>query len=57
MIDGAKSQWALENKKPATATPVEQDLWMPECPAGGEYTINSLNESPRCSNPEHKMKE
>jgi hypothetical protein len=64
MIQGAKSAWALENKKPTTATPSEQDLLtffrsgkMPECPAGGTYSINSLSESPECSTAEHRMPE
>ena len=42
MIDGAKQQWALENKKPASAMPTAADLspymrsnTLPVCPAGG----------------------
>jgi hypothetical protein len=61
-IDGAKQQWALENKKPDTATPERSDLQMyfkgskfPVCPAGGTYTINSVDAKPTCSVPNHEM--
>jgi type II secretory pathway pseudopilin PulG len=61
-IDGAKQQWALENKKPESATPQKSDLMMyfkndkfPVCPAGGNYTINSVDSKPTCSVPDHEM--
>lgn len=61
-IDGAKQQWALENKKPESATPQKDDLMMyfknekfPVCPAGGTYTINSVDSKPTCSVPDHEM--
>ena len=61
-IDAAKSQWALENRKPTTATPTEDDLKpylknrrFPVCPKGGTYSINSLNEKPTCSIPGHTL--
>jgi hypothetical protein len=61
-IDGAKQQWALENKKPETATPEKSDILMyfnsgkfPVCPAGGTYTINSVDTKPVCSVPNHEM--
>ena len=55
-LDGAKQQWALENKKTANATPNERDLAVylkdgafPKCPAGGVYTINTVALVPTCS--------
>ncbi len=58
-IDGAKQQWALENKQPSTAT-VTSALLMPymgrgnagaypTCPAGGSYTVQGLSTAPTCS--------
>ena len=50
MIDGAKQQWALENKKPASALPTAADIapymrsnTLPVCPAGGVYTLNPIS--------------
>src|SRR5213594_2422806 len=48
-IDGAKEQWALENKKTQTDSPVDSDLIgtdkyikvMPVCPGAGTYTYNA----------------
>jgi competence protein ComGC len=60
-IDSAKQEWALENKKPATAIPTESDLasnlksGMPKCPAGGTYKLNAVNEAVTCSVPGHKL--
>jgi hypothetical protein len=59
-IDGAKQQWALENKKQASDIPTEKDLMLylgrsapdatfPACPQGGRYTINSVEKAPTCS--------
>jgi prepilin-type N-terminal cleavage/methylation domain-containing protein len=56
-IEAAKEQWAMEEKKGATDTPVQADLvgannyikkW-PECPSGGTYTINNVATAPTCS--------
>ncbi|MEK7674582.1 MAG: prepilin-type cleavage/methylation domain-containing protein [Verrucomicrobiota bacterium] len=54
-IDGAKEQWALENKKSA-GTPVvvsEVDTYFkggaPKCSAGGTYTYGAVDKNPRCS--------
>jgi chromosome segregation ATPase len=61
-IDGAKQQWALENRKPANAVPTPADIApylpnhaLPTCPAGGAYTINSLQQAPTCSIPGHAL--
>jgi prepilin-type N-terminal cleavage/methylation domain-containing protein len=54
-IEASKEQWAMENKKSGTDTPVQADLatdymkgWS-ECPAGGTYTINNVATAPTCS--------
>ena len=60
-IDGAMQQWALENKKDASATPKAQEIavylkdGMPKCPAGGNYSIRSVAEAPTCSIPGHAL--
>ena len=59
-IDGAKQQWALEQKQSATTAPGSTELQpylgrgstgsaFPTCPAAGTYTINDLNTAPTCS--------
>jgi len=55
-IDGAKQQWALENKKSDTDVPVSADVAnyiknnaYPTCPASGTYTIGAVNTDPLCS--------
>jgi prepilin-type N-terminal cleavage/methylation domain-containing protein len=54
-IDGAKQQWALENRALTTATPSEGDVAdylkgnrMPVCPGGGTYTIENVATEPTC---------
>ncbi len=59
-IDGAKQQWALENKKETTDTPTAQDLapylkTQMVCPAGGVYTFNAVGKEPTCSIPTHRL--
>ena len=56
-IQGAKEIWALENKRPSDALPVEADLFgesksikqVPVCPAGGRYSLSTVQDSPGCS--------
>ena len=55
-IDGAKEQWALENKKSAGAASVDTEVnaflknsTTPLCPAGGAYTYNVVGTLPVCS--------
>lgn len=62
MLDGAKQQWALENKKEATDTPAQDDVaallrnrQFPVCPAGGVYTVKPVGEEPTCSIPDHQL--
>ena len=57
-IDGAKQQWALENKQAADALPTAADIddylknnQVPSCPiATGVYTIANVATLPSCSN-------
>ena len=62
MIDGAKQQWALEQKKEATDTPTQSEVvaylkvaQFPICPAGGVYSINAVGKDPVCSIPNHHL--
>ncbi|MEI7731304.1 MAG: hypothetical protein WCO56_17140 [Verrucomicrobiota bacterium] len=62
-LDGAKEQWALENKKKGKDTPKMEDLVgtdkyikrQPVCPGGGTYTLGSMSEKARCSVAEHRL--
>ncbi len=62
LIDGAKQTWALENNKTPDAIPGPQELapylqnqFFPNCPGGGQYTINAVNRMPTCSIPGHAL--
>jgi len=59
-IDGAKQQWALEQKQSASTAPSSTTLQpylgrgsagsaFPTCPAKGTYTIQNLNTAPTCT--------
>jgi prepilin-type N-terminal cleavage/methylation domain-containing protein len=56
-IQSAKEQWALENKKTQSSTPISTDLYSstnyikaaPLCPGGGTYAINSMANNPTCT--------
>ena len=64
-IDGAKQQWALENKVSATASPTSSDIQpylgrgnngtLPTCPADSSlsfttsYSINNVQTAPVCN--------
>ena len=64
-IDGAKQQWALENKKTANSIPTFADIAPylgpgfqgapPTCPSGGVYTLNAMDAPPTCSIPGHAL--
>jgi len=60
-IDGAKQQWALENRKTAEAVPSAPDMapylkdGIPKCPAGGAYTLNAVGAHPTCSVAGHAL--
>lgn len=59
-IDGAKQQWALENKQPPDAFVVAQQILpylsnrkMPACPSGGVYAMGNVSTPPTCTVPGH----
>lgn len=56
LIDGAKQTWALEHNKTPDALATLQDIlpylpnqFFPQCPAGGNYSINAVSNRPTCS--------
>jgi prepilin-type N-terminal cleavage/methylation domain-containing protein len=61
-IDGAKEQWALENKKSA-GTAVDtagvaayiKGGTTPVCPGGGTYSYNAVDTLPTCSIAGHTL--
>jgi prepilin-type N-terminal cleavage/methylation domain-containing protein len=64
-IDGAKQQWALENKQLSTASPGSTSLkpylgrgsngqW-PNCPASGSYSIGQVGTVPTCNVTGHAL--
>ncbi len=55
-IDGAMQLWAIENRKPSSASVTLEEAAeylkgkiIPVCPAGGIYEVKSLKEPPICS--------
>jgi prepilin-type N-terminal cleavage/methylation domain-containing protein len=56
-INGAKEQWAMDNKKTSADTPTAADLYgdtryvksTPACPASGTYTLAAIGTVPTCS--------
>ena len=55
-IDSAKVMWATENKKSDKDTASEDDIKVylknsqfPQCPAGGTYTVNAVDQKCTCS--------
>jgi hypothetical protein len=61
-LDGAKQQWALENKQTAEATPTAQHIApylqnqaIPACPSGGVYTLGNMESNPTCSIAGHAL--
>lgn len=63
-IDGAKQQWAIENKRKASDQPRPDELYgaslyiklQPTCPSGGTYSINAVSKDPACSHPGHSIR-
>jgi len=63
LIDSAKAQWALETKQVATALPADADLFglglyikkKPECPSGGQYTVDIVRTPASCDQPGHVL--
>ena len=64
-LDGAKSTWAVENRKLAADVPDWTNIIgpkayiakMPICPQGGTYTLGPVGQRPRCSIPEHMLQD
>jgi len=61
-IDGAKQQWALEQKKQDTSVPDLTDITpylkggqMPQEPASGTYSILAVNTNPTCTVTGHTL--
>lgn len=60
-INGAKQQWALENRQPTTVAPTTEQiaLYLKDgtlsCPGGGSYTLKSVGEDPTCNQPGHLL--
>ena len=56
-IDGVKAQWAMDHQQPPEAAPSDADLFgentyiehKPNCPAGGDYSLNTVREKCTCS--------
>ena len=62
MIDGAKDQFAIENRlpegtvvDPKQVIPYLKGNAMPKCPSGGIYSIGKVGEDPSCSIPGHSF--
>jgi alanyl-tRNA synthetase len=62
IIEGAKDQWALENKKGTGDAVSAQNIQpylrnnvVPVCPQGGVYTLNPLGALATCSIPGHVL--
>jgi type IV pilus assembly protein PilA len=61
-IDGAKVQWAADNRRPLSDIPSDADLFgkgsyidhKPNCPASGVYNLNPVEEKCTCSAPRHQ---
>ena len=62
-IEGAKSTWALENKKVNSDVATTTDLYgsdkyireEPECPGGGTYAILAVSAQPTCTITGHAL--
>lgn len=60
-MDGAKQQWALENRKTVNDVPTEKDITpylrggIPKCPGGGSYTLGAAGVAPTCSIAGHAL--
>jgi prepilin-type N-terminal cleavage/methylation domain-containing protein len=56
-IEGAKANWAMEQKKTNAAVPGDGDLFgdtayirvKPACPASGVYALNAVDARPTCT--------
>jgi len=61
MLDSAKEQWAMANKKEPGDAVAATDLVptflraIPNCPAGGTYTLQNIGTSPTCTISTHLL--
>jgi predicted nuclease with TOPRIM domain len=62
LIDDAKQQWAADFNEPNDAVPTEKDLApyfkdgaLPQCPEGGVYLLNRVDQVPTCSIASHVL--
>jgi chromosome segregation ATPase len=62
LIDDAKQEWAADYQMPRSAVPSVKNLLpyfrdgiFPECPGGGAYSLNAVDEVPTCSIPGHAL--
>ncbi|HAM72517.1 MAG TPA: prepilin-type cleavage/methylation domain-containing protein [Verrucomicrobiales bacterium] len=62
-IEGAKEVWALDTRKGGNEGPQPTELYgsdkaiksEPHCPAGGTYTIGTMDSKPTCSVTDHVL--
>jgi prepilin-type N-terminal cleavage/methylation domain-containing protein len=62
-LDGAKQQWALENKMTTPPVPADVTPYLgrgsagtyPLCPAAGTYALNDLGVAPTCTIDKHVL--
>jgi prepilin-type N-terminal cleavage/methylation domain-containing protein len=64
-LDGAVQQWALETKQASGATVTISNVKpyikmdstgnVPACPAGGSYTVSTVNSNPLCNISGHAL--
>jgi len=62
-IYSAKVRWALDNRKASTDIPTDADLIgpelflrkKPECPSGGNYSYEQVDQPPTCDKPGHSL--
>ena len=62
LIDDAKQQWAADFNEPNDAVPTAKDLApyfkdgaLPQCPEGGIYLLNRVDQVPTCSIASHVL--
>ena len=63
LLQGAKEQWALENKKQPSDVPTVTDIdeylrggfKAVRCPQGGTYTLNAVDQPPTCTVKDHRL--
>ena len=62
-LDAAKQQWAMDQNKAGSATPVDADLFgaalylkaKPLCPSSGTYALATVDANPTCTVADHAL--